>query len=135
MGEWPGQSTSTTDNSDRRKLPVDGEKLETKPFGLTLAELTPTLAVTYKLEGQKGLVVKEINPKSFIADILNDRGFNALVPGDLIQRINRVNVADQKTFGEIVSKLKIGDPVVLQVMAYDPQIRAPRMKIVQFTVK
>ena len=135
LGERPGQSTSTTDNSDRRKLPVDGEKLETKPFGLTLAELTPTLAVTYKLEGQKGLVVKEINPKSFIADILNDRGFNALVPGDLIQRINRVNVADQKTFGEIVSKLKIGDPVVLQVMAYDPQIRAPRMKIVQFTVK
>ena len=111
------------------------QKPDVKPFGLTLAELTPTLAATYKLEGQKGLVVKDINPSSFIADILNEKGANALVPGDLIQRINRAAVTDQKTFGEIVSKLKTGDPVVLHVIAYDPRSRATSMKIVQFTVR
>ncbi len=135
LGERPGQTISTIDDGNRRKLPVDGAKPETRPFGLTLAELTPTLAAKYMFEGQKGLVVKDINPSSFIADILNERGANALVPGDLIQRINRVNVTDQKTFGEIVSKLKAGDPVVLNIMSYDLRTRARQSKIVQFTVK
>jgi len=115
-------------------VPIDkGE--EQKPFGLTLAELTPTLGATYKLEGLKGLVVREINPTSFIADVKNSLGGDALGEGDLIQRINRVTVIDLKTFNETVSKLKVGDAVVLHVMAYNPQTRMPQLKIVQFTVK
>ena len=135
LGERPSNRTAAGDDPERRVLPVDGTKAEQKPFGLTLAELTPALAATYKLEGQKGLVVKEINPASFIADIKNSTGGDALDEGDLIQRINRINVVDLKAFNDAVSKLKIGDPVVLHVLAYNPVLRTPQLKIVQFTVK
>lgn len=123
------------DDSERRPLPIDGNRAEQKPFGLTVVELTPTLAATYKLEGEKGLVVKEINPTSFIADVKNSTGGEALDEGDLIQRINRVSVTDLKSFNVLVSKLKVGDAVVLQVLSYNPVARLTQTKIVQFTVK
>ena len=134
LSERPTASM-TAEDGERRKLPIDGIITEQKPFGLTLAEMTPILATTYKLSGQKGLVVKEINPQSFIADVRNASGFEALGEGDLIQRINRVTVTDLKMFSEIVTKLKVGDPVVLQVISYNPALQATQMKIVQFTVK
>ncbi len=122
------------ENVDRRKLPIDGMP-DPKPFGLTLSELTPALASNYKLDAQKGLVVKDVNPASYIADIRNSNGFGALVEGDLIQRINRVPVIDLKSFTTLVGKLKPGDPVVLQVLAYNPAVQTTQMKVVQFTVK
>ena len=134
LGERPSRTVADLDG-DRRILPVDGTKAEQKPFGLTLAELTPALAATYKLEGQKGLVVKEINPASFIADVKDSSGGEALGEGDLIQRVNRVGVTDIKAFNDVVSKLKIGDPVVLHVLTYSPAYRTTQLKVVQFTVK
>jgi serine protease Do len=133
LGERPSNSIASEEDPGRKKLPLD--KADEKPFGLTLAELTPTLAATYKLEGLKGLVVREINPASFIADVKNSLGGEALGEGDLIQRINRVPVTDLKAFTETVSKLKPGDAVVLHVMTYSPQAHMPQLKIVQFTVK
>ena len=121
--------------SDRRALPVDGTRVEQRPFGLTLAELTPALAAQYKLEGQKGLVIRAINPASFIADVKTSTGEDAMDEGDLIQRINRVSVADLKAFTDAVLRLKVGDPVVLHVLSYDRDRREPKLKIVQFTVK
>jgi serine protease Do len=133
LGERPASRAAAADNSDRRPLQVDDN--DKKPFGLTLSAITPSLAATYKLEGQKGLIVTEINPSSFIADVKNSAGSEALGEGDLIQRINRVTVTDLKTFTEIVSKLKVGDAVVLHVLDYSPANRTPQLKIVQFTVK
>ncbi len=135
VGERPPPRVAQNDNTDEpRTLPVDG-KADPRPFGLTLAELTPVMAPTYKLTGKKGLVVKEINPASFISDIKNSVGDEALGEGDLIQRINRVTVTDLKTFNDIVSKLKVGDAVVLHVLFFNPGPRVPQLKIVQFTVK
>lgn len=136
LAERPTVARSNADDEGAgRKLPIDGVKPAEKPFGLTLADLTPTLAATYKLEGQKGLLVKEVNPASYIADIRTTIGEPVLGEGDLIQRINRVSVTDIKSFGEIVAKLKPGDPVVLHVISYDPRSRAPQFKLVQFTVR
>lgn len=135
LGERPTKKVALNDDSERRKLPVDGSKAEARPFGLTLTELTPTLAASFKLEGQKGLVVKEINPASFIADVKTSNGTGALDEGDLIQRINRVAVTDLKTFSETVAKFKVGDAVVLHVLTYNPLNRATQLKILQFTVK
>lgn len=135
VGERPVVRPSDVDDGDRRVLPVDGAKAEQKPFGLTLSALTPALVEKYNLEGQKGIVVKEINPASFIADVKNSFGREALGEGDLIQRINRVNVTDTKAFGDLVAKLKVGDPVVLHVLFYSPEAGATQLKIVQFTVK
>lgn len=133
LGERPIKERPADDGTSK-KLPLDRTKGETKPFGLTLMELTPALAATYKLEGQKGLVVEEVNPESYIADVKASNGGDALGKGDLIQRINRVAVTDAKTFGETVARLKNGDAVVLHVLNYSLRERSVQLKIVQFTV-
>jgi S1-C subfamily serine protease len=101
-----------------------------------VGDLTATLAATYKLEGQKGALVKEISPDSFIAEVKSANGISAaLGTGDLIQRINRVSVSDTKAFLAAARKLQKGDPVVMQVLTYDPEKARPAMKVVQFTVQ
>jgi serine protease Do len=133
LGERPPPTRAS--EASARRLPLNPERDADKPFGLTLTELTPALATTYKLENQKGVVVKDINPASFIADIKLSSGAEALREGDLIHRINRVNVSNIKSFTDTVSKLKTGDAVVLEVMTYDRGSRALRLKVVQFTVQ
>lgn len=105
------------------------------PLGLTLTELTPPLAAPLKLEGQKGLLIKDIDPASFIADLRDARGREIINEGDLIQRVNRVSVTDLKSFNEIIGKLKIGDPVVFHVADYNPRTKSVQQRIVQFTVQ
>ncbi|CAN5390621.1 DegQ family serine endoprotease [soil metagenome] len=134
LGERPS-ARGSVDDQERPDPPVEGAKVDQNPFGLTLVELTPALANTYRMQSQKGLVIKEINPASFITDVKTSSGTDALVQGDLIQRINRVSVTDLKAFNTVVSKLKPGDPVVLHVLTYNPAAQVPQLKIVQFTVK
>ena len=135
LGERPSNSKTADDEPAPTKLPVSDTKRPLEPFGLTLIELTPALAAVYKLEGAKGLIIKNINPASFIADVKNSNGADALIEGDLIQRINRVNVTDLKGFNEAANKLKKGDAVVLQVQTYDPRSRSLQYRIVQFTIQ
>jgi serine protease Do len=135
LGERPPRNDKGEESS-RTKLPLDkNSKEDIKPFGLTLVDLTPTLASTHKLDGQKGVLVKEINPESFIADVKLSNGVEALGEGDLIQRMNRAAVTDVKSFSEAVGKLKKGDAVVLHVLTYDVRNRSLQFKVVQFTVQ
>jgi len=120
---------------ERTKLGAQNPQNTANPLGLTLSELTPSLASSYKLEGQRGVVVKEVNPESYIADVKISNGSEAFSEGDLIRRINRVAVPDMKTFNSIVSKFKPGDAVVMEVLTYSPSGRIPQLKIVQFTVQ
>lgn len=136
LGERPVATRAANGDPEPVKLPLDAKGDETKPFGLTVSELTPTLAATYRLEGYKGVLVKEINPESFIADLKSSNGIGAAIgTGDLIQRINRVSVTDSKAFVEAVSRLEKGDPVVLHVLTYNPETARPTLKVVQFTVQ
>jgi serine protease Do len=134
LGERPVRNIADDENANKRVLPVNG-KVDLKPFGLTLVEMTPTMAASYKLDGQKALIVKEINPAGVIADIKTANGTDAVIEGDLIKRINRVNVTDLPSFNAAAAKLKVGDPVVLHVLAYNPANKATQLKIVQFTVR
>jgi serine protease Do len=134
LAERPS-SRLADESGDDRKAPVEPVKAEQKPFGLTLVELTPALATTYRMQSQKGLVVKEISPTSLLTDVKTSSGTEALDQGDLIQRINRVSVTDLRAFNSVVSKLQPGDPVVLHVLSYNPAVQAPQLKIVQFTVR
>lgn len=134
LGERPAQG-SNAGNNDRRRLPLEGDAADDRPFGLTLSELTPALAASNRMTGQKGLLIDEISPASFITDVKNSGGGDALNEGDLIQRINRKPVATLGEFKEIVSKLKPGDPVVLHVAFYNPGTRSVQTKLVQFTVR
>lgn len=134
LGERP--SNNTIGEADTpKKLPTTQNVSQVSPLGLGLAELTPQLATAYKLEGQKGVLVKSIDPASFIADVKTSTGSDAITPGDLIQRINRQNVGDLKSFNEIVGKLKTGDAVVLHIANYSRQTRGVQQRIVQFTVQ
>jgi serine protease Do len=132
LSERPSNNKAVNDDP-RRPLTVEEQKEDIKPFGLTLSELTPSLVAAYKLANQKGLLVKEINPASFVAGVKASNGNYALNEGDLIQRINRTEVANLKTFGEIAGKLKRGDAVVLQVLTNNRSGRGLQLKIVQFT--
>ncbi|HEY0458226.1 MAG TPA: trypsin-like peptidase domain-containing protein [Pyrinomonadaceae bacterium] len=134
LSERPSNNKVVDDNDTSRRT-LGGAKEILKPFGLTLLELSPALVSTYKLETNKGLLVKEINPASFIADVKASNGTDALGEGDLIQRINRAEIADLKSFNEIASKLKTGDAVVLHVLSNNRSGRGGQMKIVQFTVQ
>lgn len=136
LAERPSNNKTIDENdATPTKLPISDVKKPLEPFGLTLVELTPSLAAIYKLEGAKGLIIKNINPASFIADVKTSNGADALSEGDLIQRINRVAVTDLKSFGNTVNNLKKGDAVVLQVQTYDPRSRSLQFRIVQFTVQ
>ena len=136
LGERPVATRTSTEDPEPARLPLDAKKEDTRPFGLTVDNLTATLAATYKLEGQKGVLVKDVNPDSFIADVKSSNGITAaLGAGDLIQRINRISVADTKAFAEAVKKLQKGDPVVLHVLTYDSERLRPALRVVQFTVQ
>jgi len=134
VGERPSRRVAETETSPT-KLKTEPTKDATKPFGLTLVELTPQAAADYQVEGQSGLFVKEINPESHIAEVKTATGAEALGEGDIIQRINRITVKDTKTFIDTVSKLKKGDAVVLHVISVDPRSKVGRLKIVQFTIQ
>ncbi|MEZ5428620.1 MAG: Do family serine endopeptidase [Pyrinomonadaceae bacterium] len=128
-------SDKSSEEEEPRKLPLNQVEKPLPPLGLTLTELTPDIARVYKLEGEKGLIVKNINPASYIADVKSSTGTDALNEGDLIQRINRQPVTDLKTFNEIAGKLKKGDAVVLHILNYNRFTRSTQMRVVQFTVQ
>jgi serine protease Do len=134
VAERPLRNAASSDDPPV-KLPIDGQKKTIEPLGLTLVELTPQLASAFKLEGEKGVLVKNINPASFIADVKTSSGSEALNENDLIQRINRVPVTDLKSFNENANKLNRGDAVVMEVKSFDYRTRSAQHRIVQFTVQ
>jgi serine protease Do len=138
LGERPSKSGAANNTDENpKKLSADAQrKMLLEPFGLTLTDLTPQLAAIFKLQGeqQRGVIIKNINPASFIADVKNSNGTEAaLGEGDIIQRINRVAVIDAKAFTDTANRLKTGDAVVLQILS--PTSRGVQMRIVQFTVQ
>ncbi|MBA2379061.1 MAG: trypsin-like peptidase domain-containing protein [Blastocatellia bacterium] len=134
LGERGDQNARRTErDSDARPSPP--KPVDTRPFGLTVAMITPAIASTYNLEGQKGMIVRSINPDSFLADVKLSNGNDGLGEGDLIMRINRQAVPDEATFNKVVRGLKKGDPVVMHVLSFFPSSRSTQLKIVQFTVQ
>jgi S1-C subfamily serine protease len=104
-------------------------------LGLVVEDFTAELAKSNNLEGQKGVIIKDIDPASFIADVKGNNGRGLVNEGDVIQRVNRVSVADLKSFNEIVSKLKIGDAVVLHIVNYNRFAKTAQSRIVTFTIQ
>jgi serine protease Do len=136
LGERPiNNSRASGTDGERRRLGGDPPKAGENPLGLTISEMTSAMATSYKLDGVKGVVVKEVNPESYIADVKLSSGADALSEGDVIRRINRINITDMKTFNATVSKLKPGDAVVMEVLSFGGSPRQPQLKIVQFTVQ
>src|SRR5262249_45384421 len=78
-------------------------------FGLRVEELTPDRARRVGLEGQRGVMVTEVEPASFADDVGRARG-------DLIVEINRESVVTASDYRRAISKLKPGQDVVFKVL-------------------
>jgi serine protease Do len=103
-------------------------------LGITLAELTPQLVADKHLTGIRGLYIKEIDPNGLAAEVrLPQTGGPALLEGDVITRINRLAVNSLADFQRVLSGLKQGDPIVLNVVTYQRAGDRLLPRIVQFT--
>ena len=103
-------------------------------LGVTLAELTPQLLAEKRLTGVQGLYVKDIDPNGLVAELrVPPNGASALLEGDVINRINRTPVTSLADFQRVLSGLKAGDPIVLNVTRIDPRGNRQVPLIVQFT--
>lgn len=134
LGTRP-KSTSVLRSDEPTPLPVEKADEAGKPFGLTVEEVNADQAALLRSEQARGVVIKEVNPRSFIADVKMSSGDDALEPGDIVVRINRQPVADSAAFARLASTLKKGDAVVMHVYTPVRGGRALRLKIVQFTVQ
>jgi len=98
-------------------------------LGVTLGELTPQVVADRHLIGVKGLYVKDVDPNGLAADA---RPF-AVGEGDVITRINRIPVATLADFERVVSTLKPGDAIVLNLSYHETAGNRIAQRIVQFT--
>ena len=85
-------------------------------FGLHVESLTPERAQRVGVEGQKGVLVSEIEPTSFADDV----GFTQ---GDVISEVNGQTVTSVDDYRRAISKLKAGENVVFKVLRRSPTDR------------
>jgi serine protease Do len=78
-------------------------------FGLRVDSLTPERASRVGMEGQKGVLVTEIEPASFADEL-------SFVRGDVIVEINREPVQSVEDYKRAVTKLKPRENVVFKVL-------------------
>jgi serine protease Do len=126
--EWVEPSKATPKATD--------PKGNTLHLGVTLAELTPQLVAERRLTGVQGLLIKDIDPNGLVAELrVPPANLPALVEGDVINRINRVPVNSLADFQRVVSTLKAGDPIVLNITSSQRGSGGDRLlpRIVQFT--
>ena len=110
------QKEATAEVGDRtRVFPNTAGRLGDQPgetvppeFGLHVEELTPERGHRVGMEGQKGVLVTEVEPASFADDL----GFGR---GDVISTINGEAVASVADYRKAVAKLKHGEDVVFKV--------------------
>jgi serine protease Do len=101
-------------------------------LGITLAELTPQLMADRRLTGVQGLLVKDVDPNGLVAEIRNGNT-QALLQGDVVNRINRTTITSLADFQRVLNGLKPGDPIVLNITRRDPRNDQMVPLIVQFT--
>jgi serine protease Do len=78
-------------------------------FGLRIESLTPDRASRVGMDGQRGVLVVDVDPASF-ADDLN------FVRGDVITEINHAPVTSMEDYKAAVGKLKPGENVVFKIL-------------------
>jgi serine protease Do len=86
-----------------------GDEAAPAEFGLRVEALTPDRASRVGMDGQRGVLVVDVDPASFADDL----GFGR---GDVIVEINRVPVASMEDYKSAVGKLKPGENVVFKVL-------------------
>jgi serine protease Do len=111
------QKEATATVEDRtRVFPNTAGRLSDQPgeaapseFGLHVEEMTPDRGRRVGVEGQKGVIVTEVEPASFAEDLL-------FLRGDVITEINRTPVNSVADYRKAVSNLKAGDDIVFKIL-------------------
>jgi serine protease Do len=134
LGERPPPPlVEKTENDPPTTKPKEAEpKGNALRLGITLTELTQQLITEKRLNGVRGLYLKEVDPNGLAAEV-RVGGHQVLNTGDVITRINRVPVATLADFQRVVSGLKPGDPVVLQFSRSTRNPVGLITRMVQFT--
>lgn len=128
LGERPNFMARDSETSIPKEK--DGAvKTGSARLGLTLSELTPQIITDKRLNGVKGLYVKEVDPNGLAADIRPGE----VVSGEVITRINRVPVTTLADFQRVIDSLKPGDAIVLNISRFDRSSDRIVQRIVQFT--
>jgi serine protease Do len=113
-----GQAKETTATvEDRtRVFPNSAGRMNDQPgdaspaeFGLRVDNLTPERASRIGMEGQKGVLVTDVEPASFADDLNFSRG-------DVIAEVNRQPVGSVAEYKTAIGKLKPGQNVVFKVL-------------------
>ena len=135
LGERPPQNTREWVGPVNPAPKSNDPKGNALHLGITLAELTPQLLADRHLTGVQGLYVKDVDPNGLVAELRNPAGGPMLAEGDIINRINRVPVSSLGDFQRVLSGLKAGDPIVLNVTRIQREVKGDRQipLIVQFT--
>ena len=133
LGERPPSREWVEPAKTNSKVNPKGNALR---LGITLAELTPQLLADRRLTGVQGLYVKEVDPSGLMAELrITPGGAPAMVEGDVISRINRTPVNSLADFQRVLSTLKSGDPIVMNVTRVRSDAKGNQLipLIVQFT--
>lgn len=116
MRDRTQKEVSTTVEDRTRVFPNTAGRMSDQPgeaapseFGLHVEELTPDRGRRVGVEGQKGVIVTEVEPASFAEDINFGRG-------DVITEINRVSISSVADYHKAVSGLKPGDDITFKVL-------------------
>jgi serine protease Do len=130
VGERPGSLAPSDPYSPPAPKEKDGlPSTSNLKLGITLAEMTPQIAEERNLKGVRGLLVKDVDPNGIAADA---RPY-PVKEGEVILRINRMPVATLADFQRVISGLKPGDAIVLNVASYNKEFERIVQRIVQFT--
>ena len=133
LGERPVDEIASSDNT-KRKLPVNPTAGKSTPFkGLTV--VTTSTSRRQSVRSKKGVVVTAIAPESYMADIKNTGGGDALREGDIIQRVNRSKIENLTAFNQKAGELRAGSAVVFHILRYNRPDREFVPMVVQFTAR
>ena len=95
-------------NMTGRMSDQPGEAAPTE-FGLHVEELTPDRGRRVGVEGQKGIIVTEVEPATFGEDL-------NFLRGDVITEINRMSISSVADYHKAVSSLKPGEDITFKVL-------------------
>jgi serine protease Do len=99
--------TVTVEELDPAETKVE-TKSSDKDLGITVRELTPTLARRYGLETQEGLIITQVKNYS-------EADRKGLAAGDIILEVNRKKVATVDEMEKMMAKFESGQAIILLV--------------------
>jgi serine protease Do len=116
MRDRAQKETSATVEDKTRVFPNTAGNLGNQPgesapseFGLHVEDMTPDRGKRVGIEGQKGVIVTEVEPASFAEDL-------GLGRGDVISEINRTSINSVDDYRKAVSNVKPGDDITFKVL-------------------